>query len=76
MGIMIIMAPEKIPAEPKPAMARPRMKTGEVGAPPQMAEPTSKMTIQARKTLEYSCQSPCQSNMSSHHRAQTYHFML
>jgi hypothetical protein len=44
MGIMISMVPEKIPAEAAPATARPKMKTTDVGAAPQMAEPISKMT--------------------------------
>ena len=51
MGIMTIMAPVKMPADPKPAMARPAMKTGEFGAAPQMVEPTSKMMIEPKKTL-------------------------
>lgn len=42
--------PEKMPAEPMPAMARPMMKAVELGAPPQRAEPTSKMTVAIRKT--------------------------
>lgn len=51
MGIMIIIAPEKIPAEPKPAIARPAMNTGEFGAAPQTALPISKITTDVRKTL-------------------------
>lgn len=51
MGIIIIIAPEKMPAEPKPAMARPAMKTGELGAAPQMALPTSKITTDVKNTL-------------------------
>jgi hypothetical protein len=43
-GSMIIMLPVKRPAEPRPAMARPRMKIIEVGAAPQIAEPISKIT--------------------------------
>jgi hypothetical protein len=39
---MITRAPEKIPALPTPATARPRMKTVEVGAAPQRTDPTSK----------------------------------
>lgn len=50
-GIMIIMAPEKMPALPKPATARPKIKTGEVGAAPHMAEPTSKMMTEVKNTL-------------------------
>lgn len=46
-----LTTPEKIPAAPTPAMARPTMKTTELGAAPQMADPTSnKMTV-ARKTV-------------------------
>lgn len=52
MGIMIIIAPEKMPAEPKPAIARPAIKTGEFGAPPQTALPISKMMTDDRKTLQ------------------------
>jgi len=55
-GIMIIMPPEKIPAEPRPAIARPKMKLAEFGAAPHRAEPTSKTTTDVRKTVfvEYS----------------------
>lgn len=48
---MIIMAPEKMPAEPSPAIALPKMKMAEVGAAPQMALPTSKIKMEIRKTL-------------------------
>lgn len=51
MGIIIIMAPEKMPALPKPATARPKMKTGEVGAAPHMAEPTSKISTETKNVL-------------------------
>jgi hypothetical protein len=53
---MIIMLPVKRPAEPRPAMARPRMKIIEVGATPQIAEPASKMTRNVIKVhfVEYS----------------------
>jgi hypothetical protein len=40
---MIKMAPEKIPAAPTPATARPIMSAVEFGATPQINEPTSKM---------------------------------
>lgn len=43
--------PENIPAEPIPAMARPMMKAVELGAAPQIAEPTSKTTTAARKII-------------------------
>lgn len=51
MGIMIIIAPEKMPADPTPAIARPKMKTAELGAAPQMVLPTSKIITHDRKTL-------------------------
>ena len=43
-------APDMIPEEPKPAMARPTMKEVELGAAPQMADPTSKRKTADRKT--------------------------
>ena len=49
-GSMIIMPPEKMPADPRPAIARPIMKAVELGAAPQRADPTSKITIEIRKT--------------------------
>lgn len=50
-GIMMSMAPENIPADPRPAIARPAMKTDELGAAPQMAEPISKIITHIKKTL-------------------------
>jgi len=47
---MMTRVPEKMPAEPMPAMARPTIRATEVGAAPQTAEPTSKMKIEIRKT--------------------------
>lgn len=47
-GSMIIMPPAKMPADPRPAMARPIMKAVELGAAPQRADPTSKITIEIR----------------------------
>lgn len=47
MGIMTIIEPEKMPAEPKPAIALPAMKTADVGAAAQITEPTSKTTMTA-----------------------------
>jgi hypothetical protein len=44
------MAPEKIPADPTPAIARPMIKAAELGAAPQMALPISKMTRAIKKT--------------------------
>lgn len=51
MGIMTIIAPVKMPAEPTPAMALPAMSTGELGATPQMSEPISKMRMLPRNAL-------------------------
>lgn len=47
----MIITPEKIPALPKPAMARPRMKAIEFGAAPQMTEPISNNATAIRNTL-------------------------
>lgn len=44
------MAPEKIPADPTPAIARPIIKAAELGAAPQMALPISKMTSAVKYT--------------------------
>ena len=41
----ITTAPENIPADPIPAIARPIIKVVEVGAAPQRADPASKMTV-------------------------------
>lgn len=46
---MIIMDPVKIPAEPIPAIARPMMNAVEVGAAPQITEPTSNTIMQEIK---------------------------
>lgn len=75
---MIIMAPEKIPADPRPAMARPRMKTAELGAAPQMVLPTSKMMTHNRKTLGTCQQKLALRSIISQAPGQleTYHFML
>ena len=48
---MMTIAPEKIPAEPAPAMALPMMNTVELGAAPHIAEPISKTTIADRYTV-------------------------
>jgi hypothetical protein len=50
-GIMISMHPEKMPADAKPAMARPTMKMTEFGAMPQMADPISNITMLIKKVL-------------------------
>ena len=49
--MMMTIAPEKAPALPIPAIARPMMKTVEEGAAPQMAEPISKRRMAKRKTF-------------------------
>ena len=46
----MIREPEKSPAEPKPAMARPTMKAVEFRARAQIREPTSKIRRLRRKT--------------------------
>jgi hypothetical protein len=46
----MIMAPLKRPDAPKPAMARPTMRATELGAAPQIADPTSKMSSAPKKT--------------------------
>lgn len=38
----MVKPPEKIPAAPRPATARPTIKAGEFGADPQIVEPTTK----------------------------------
>lgn len=43
-------APVKIPALPSPAMARPIIRTVELGATPQISEPSSNMHSATRKT--------------------------
>ena len=45
------MTPEKIPAPPRPAIARPTMKTMELGAAPHITEPISKTATHAKNTL-------------------------
>ena len=50
MWVTITVEPEKIPADPIPAIARPRMNASEFGAAPHTAEPTSKIPIAVRKT--------------------------
>jgi hypothetical protein len=49
---MMIKAPLKIPALPRPAMARPTMRASEVGAVPQTMEPISKITIAVMYTYQ------------------------
>jgi hypothetical protein len=46
---IITMAPEKIPATPMPAMARPTIRTVLDGATAQMREPTSNTNTAKRK---------------------------
>jgi len=52
MGIMIRRQPEKIPAEPRPAMARPTMNAVEFGAAPHIVDPISKTMTLRRKALD------------------------
>jgi hypothetical protein len=47
---IMINVPERIPAQPTPAIARPIISTVEEGAAPQMAEPISKIAIALRYT--------------------------
>lgn len=47
---MMMRAPEKIPAEPIPAIARPIMRVGLSGAAPQMREPISNRAMAVKKT--------------------------
>jgi hypothetical protein len=46
---IIVVAPEKMPADPIPAMALPTMKLVELGAAPHRADPTSKKKMATRK---------------------------
>lgn len=48
---IITVAPENMPADPIPAIARPTMKALELGAPPQTADPTSKIRIAIKKMV-------------------------
>ena len=45
---IMMIAPEKTPDDPQPAIARPTMKEVELGAAPQMAEPISNRPMQQR----------------------------
>jgi hypothetical protein len=45
----MIKAPEKIPAHPNPAIARPTISAFESGAAPHIKEPSSNTPIAARK---------------------------
>ena len=47
---MMVRAPENIPADPKPAIARPIIKVTELGAIPQTREPISNIAIADRNT--------------------------
>ena len=40
--VMMIKAPEKIPAAPTPEIVRPTMKAGDVGATAETSDPSSK----------------------------------
>ena len=45
---MMINAPAKMPAEPTPAIARPTIRALDVGAAPQIADPSSKRKMAIR----------------------------
>lgn len=45
---MIVKVPEKMPAQPMPAIARPIINAADEGAAPQMADPISKIKMAAR----------------------------
>ena len=47
---MMISAPENTPADPIPAIVRPKINVTELGAAPQTAEPTSKIKMAKMKT--------------------------
>jgi len=47
----IAKLPVNIPAAAAPAMARPRIRTGELGATAQMTEPTSKASNDSRNMV-------------------------
>jgi hypothetical protein len=49
-GSIIIIPPEKMLADPRPAMARLIMKVVELGAAPQSADPAAKITIETKNT--------------------------
>lgn len=44
------IAPEKIPADPMPAIARPMISAVDVGAAPQITEPSSNKAMAVKKT--------------------------
>jgi hypothetical protein len=46
---MMITPPLNTPAEPSPAIARPTIKAFEVGATPQISDPSSKSAMAERK---------------------------
>ena len=54
-GSVIIVPPEKTPADPRPAIARPIMKAVELGAAPHSVEPTSKIRSETKNVyfVEY-----------------------
>jgi hypothetical protein len=46
----IIIAPENIPDEPSPEIARPMIRAVEFGAAPHSVDPASKMPMASKKT--------------------------
>jgi hypothetical protein len=49
---MVINPPEKMPADPRPAIERPMMNDVEFGAAPHSTDPTSKIPMQMSNTWE------------------------
>jgi hypothetical protein len=49
--VIMTVAPFWMPADPIPAMARPTINEVELGAAPQTAEPISKITTAAKKSI-------------------------
>ena len=73
MGIMIIIPPVKMPAQPKPATARPKMSAADDGAAAQMMEPSSKTAMQVRNVLHFVvCQMSC-ARLPKFRRGSAYH---
>jgi hypothetical protein len=49
--VRMTVEPEKMPADPVPATALPRIKATEFGAAPQIVDPISKTMMERRKTV-------------------------
>lgn len=50
MGIIIIIDPVMMPAEPMPAIERPKINTDELGAAAQTTDPNSNTAMEQRNT--------------------------